>query len=111
MAEERIEIDSAYTWRDLYPIHEGAVIRVSRPDATAVVIRPFNVEVRLTGEEYVASSSISNAFELGETPDQAIKNYLELLVDKLTWFEKHLAELSPSIRRDFHFLQNYVRIV
>ena len=94
----------------VYPIHEGIKIRVSHPDATALVIRIFYVEVRLVGQNYIASSNISNAFELGETPGRAIKNYLELLVDKLSWFKKHKAELSPSLLHDFLLLQIYVRI-
>jgi hypothetical protein len=94
----------------VYPIHEGIKIRVSHPDATALVIRTFYVEVRLVGQNYIASSNISNAFELGETPGRAIKNYLELLVDKLSWFKKHKAELSPSLLHDFLLLQIYVRI-
>jgi hypothetical protein len=104
-------IDNANTWRGFYPIREEIVIRVSSPDATAIVIQSFYVEVRLVGEEYAASSNISNSFEFGETPGRAIKNYLELLVDKLTWLQKHEAELSPSIRQDLRLLQNYVRIV
>lgn len=104
-------IDNASTWRGSYPIHEGMQIRVDRPDATANVRQLFYVEVRLVGEEYTASSSISNSFEIGETPGQAIKNYLELLVDKLIWLERHQAELSPSICQDFRLLQSYVRIV
>ena len=104
-------IDNANTWKGSYPIREGIVIRVLHPDATAIVVQSFYVEVRLVGEEYIVSSTISNSFELGMTPGRAIKNYLELLVDKLTWFEKHKAELSPSIREDFHLLQSYIRIV
>lgn len=104
-------IDNANAWRGSYPIREGMVIRVFRPDAIAIVIQPFYIEVRLVGEEYITSSHIANSFEIGGTPGQAIKNYLELLIDKLSWLEKHLSELSPSIRQDLHLLQNYVRIV
>lgn len=106
-----VGIDNASTWRGSYPIRKGMQIHVYHPDATANVELLFYVEVRLVGEEYIASSSISNSFEIGETPGQAIKNYLELLVDKLIWLEKHQAELSPSIRQDFRLLQSYVRIV
>ncbi|HLJ32447.1 MAG TPA: hypothetical protein VKU38_02300 [Ktedonobacteraceae bacterium] len=110
MAEERAGRDKASFWIGSNPIHEGTQIRVYHPDAKTTVRQLFYVEVRLVGEEYIASSSISNSFEIGETPGQAIKNYLELLVDKLIWLEKHRAELSPSIRQDFRLLQSYVRI-
>lgn len=106
-----VGIDNASTWRGSYPIRKGMQIHLYPSDATANVELLFYVEVRLVGEEYIASSSISNSFEIGETPGQAIKNYLELLVDKLIWLEKHQAELSPSIRQDLRLLQSYVRIV
>ncbi len=102
---------SANTWSGYYPIHEGIQIHVSRPDATAIVMQPFYVKMRLVADEYIASSTISNSYEFGVTPGRAIKNYLELLVDELTWLEKHKAELSPSISEDLRLLQNYVRIV
>lgn len=95
----------------VYPILENSIIRVSHPDAAAIVMQPFGIEVRLVGNVYVASSNISTAYDFGETPKEAIRNYLELLVDKLTWFEKHKVELSPAIRQDFHLLESYVRIV
>jgi hypothetical protein len=102
---------SANTWSGYYPIHEGIQIHVSRPDAAASVMQPFYVKVRLVADEYIASSTISNSYEFGVTPGRAIKNYLELLVDELTWLEKHKAELSPSISEDLRLLQSYVRIV
>jgi hypothetical protein len=104
-------IDNANIWRGSYPIREGIVIRVSHPDATATVVQSFYIEVRLVGKEYIASSNISNSFEIGATPGRAIKNYLELLVDDLTWLEKHKANLSSSVLEDLHLLQSYVRIV
>ena len=102
---------SANTWSGYYPIHEGLQIHVTRPDATAIVIKPFYVKVRLVADDYIASSTISNSYEFGVTPGQAIKHHLELLVDELTWLEKHRAELSPSISEDLRLLQDYVRIV
>jgi hypothetical protein len=104
-------IDSANTWRGYYTIPKGWEIRVTRPDATAIVIQPFVVEVKLKGEEYLATGHISNAYEFGVTPGEALKNYLEILIDELTWLEKHEAELSPSVHEDLHLLQSYIRIV
>src|SRR5260370_9271250 len=76
---------SANTWSGYYPIHEGIQIHVSRPDATASVIQPFYVKVRLVADEYIASRTLSNSYEFGVTPGQSIKNYLEFLVDLLPW--------------------------
>jgi len=104
-------IDNANTWRVYYTIPGGREIHVTHPDATAVVMQPFFVEVKLMGDEYLATGHISNSFEFGATPGRAMKNYLELLVDNLTWLEKHEAELSPSVHEDLRLLQSYLQIV
>src|SRR5438128_1909237 len=62
-----------------YYIHQGTTISVSNPQATARVIQPFVIEVVPSEEEYLATSRISNTYELGATPGQAVKNYLEFL--------------------------------
>lgn len=104
-------IDNASAWKVYCTIPDGLEIRVTNPDATGMVIQLFVVEVKHTGEEFLATSPISNSYEFGETVGQALKNYLAILVDELTWLEKHQTELSPSIQEDLHFLQNYIRIV
>jgi hypothetical protein len=94
-----------------YLINSGLKLRVIFSNAEALVVQPFVIEVKLTGEEYLATGDISNTYEFGSTPGNAIKNYLEILVDELLWLEKHEAELSPSVREDLHSLQNHIRIV
>ena len=96
--------------KSYYPLHKGIEIRVSHLDTTAIVIRPFYITVRLVGDQYNASSTISNSYEFGDTPGQAIKNYLEMLVEEISWLEKHKAELSSSINEDLYLLQKYVQI-
>ncbi len=94
-----------------HTIPEGYRISVSDPDAAAIVTRSFVVEVSPSGEEYIATSRISNTYEFGATPDQAISTYLEFLVDELIWLQKNEAQLSPSIQEDLRLLQRYLRIV
>ena|SRR5579863_2568434 len=106
-----VGIGNASAWKVYCTIPEGLEIRVADPDATGMVIQLFVVEIKHTGEEFLATSHISNSYEFGETFGQALKNYLAILVDELTWLEKHQAELSPSIQEDLHLLQNYIRIV
>lgn len=88
-------------------------ITISNPDTTAIVIRPFSVtfEHSETEDEYMATSSISNGFELEATPNQARETYLRSLVDDLVWLQKHKEELSPSILEELHLLQQYIQIV
>lgn len=94
-----------------HPILEGYRISVGDPDTAAIVTRSFVVEVSPSGEEYIATSDISDTYEFGATPDQAISTYLEFLVDELTWLQKNEVQLSPSIQEDLHLLQRYLRIV
>lgn len=49
------------------PIHSGLRIRLDEPRATVVVTRPFVVKLTSTEEGYMATSRISNTFELGST--------------------------------------------
>ena len=106
-----VGIDNVNAGKGSFGIREGIEIHVSHPDATAIVLQHFYVEVKLVGAEYIATSNISNSFELGMTPGRAIKNYLELLVDDFTWLEKHEASLSPSVHEDLRLLQSYLQIV
>ncbi len=86
-------------------------ISISKPKATAIVIRSFVIGLTPTEEGYMATSQISNSYELGVTPQQAIRNYLEFLVDELIWLEKNQENLSSSIHEDFSLLQSHLRIV
>jgi hypothetical protein len=89
----------------------GWEIHITYPNAHAIVLQSFVVEVKLTGEEYLATGSISNAYEFGETAAQALENYLTVLVDELRWLEKHEPELSPAVREDLRLLRSHIRIV
>jgi hypothetical protein len=88
-------------------------ITISNPNTTAVVIRPFTITVEHseTEDEYMATSSIFNGFELEATPSQARESYLRSLVDDLIWLQKHKEELSPSILKELHLLEHYIQIV
>lgn len=94
-----------------YFIHQEARIKILDPQTAAVVEQPFIVEVAPIESGFLATSGISNAYELGDTPDQALGNYLGFLVDELIWLQTHEKELSPSIAEDLRLLQGYLRIV
>ena len=92
-------------------IHRGAKISIHNPKAAAIVIRPFVIELVPTEEGYIATSHISNAYELGATPLRAARTYLEFLVDELIWLQNHEKDLSSSIHEDLRLLQTYLLIV
>lgn len=92
-------------------IYRGVKIVLEDLDVIAVVIRPFVVGLTRTEDGYMASSRISNAYELSVSPYQAIKCYLEFLVDEFLWLRENEESLSASIREEFSILQNYLQIV
>ena len=91
------------------PIHPGTTIRLDKLKATVVVIRPFVIELTPTEEGYMASSRISNTFELGSTLYEAARNYLDFLADEVLWLRRNLEQLSPPLQDGFRLLQNYLR--
>jgi len=74
------------------------------------VLQSFIVEIALTEtkEEYIATSNISNVYELAETASQTLKSYLQALVDELAWLQKNEKSLSPSIQEELYHLQYYI---
>lgn len=107
---ERIVTSANVGSKDYY-VNRGLKIDISNPKATAIVIQSFVIEVALSEDEYLATSSISNVYELGLTPGQALRRYLKSLLDELVWLEKHEENLSSSIRDELGLLQTYLRIV
>jgi hypothetical protein len=94
-----------------FNVHQGVKVPIYKPRATAIVIKPFVIGITPTDAGFMATSQISNSYELGATPQQAIRNYLEYLVDELIWLKKNQEELSSTIQGDLSLLQNYLRIV
>jgi hypothetical protein len=75
------------------------------------VLQSFFIKVRPVEDGFVATSDISDVYELGETSGQAVSNYLYSLVDEIIWFQEHQESLSPSLLKDFDKLQSYLRLV
>lgn len=94
-----------------YYINRGLKIDISELKASAIVIQPFIVEVVPSEDEYLATSSISNVYELGTTPGQTLRRYFKSLLDELVWLERNEGNLSHSIREELRLLQKYLRSV
>ncbi len=77
----------------------------------ARVLRPFHVKVQLDHEEFVATSDISDTYEIRETKGLAVRNYLYSLVDELIWFQENQESLSGPILENFNKLQLYLELV
>ena len=77
----------------------------------ARVLQSFSIKLQPVEEGFIATSDISDIYELCETSAQAVSNYLYSLVDEIIWFQEHQESLSPSMLKDFDKLQFYLRLV
>src|SRR5881394_1824135 len=75
------------------------------------VLRPFYIKVQLVNEGFIATSIISDVYELANTYLDAVRSYLYSLVDELVWFQEQREILSPSMLKDFDKLHFHLRLV
>ncbi|HZO74231.1 MAG TPA: hypothetical protein VFB60_18665 [Ktedonobacteraceae bacterium] len=108
--------ESAYVmaYAEILPsflIEKGCLI--SNPDLMkkARVLQPFYVKVQLDRGEFVATSDISDIYEVRETKGLAVRNYLYSLVDELIWFEENQESLLGPMLESFNKLQLYLKLV
>jgi len=78
---------------------------------SVIVLCFFQIKIKLVQEEFVATSSISDVYETGETPALATLNYLYSLIDELVWYQRNKESLSEPMLRDFNQLQLYMSLV
>lgn len=92
-------------------IKKGCLI--SNPDLVkkARVLQPFYIKVQLESGEFVATSDISDIYEMWETRRLAVLNYLYSLVDELMWFQENQESLSGPMLENFNKLQLYLKLV
>lgn len=77
---------------------------------TAKILQFFSIRIQPGPGGFVATSDISDIYELGETPEQAARNYLYSLVDELIWFHNNKDILSKHLLEGFNKLQRYLEI-
>lgn len=77
----------------------------------ARVLQPFYIKVQLDRGEFVATSDISDIYEMWETRRLAVLNYLYSLADELIWFQENQESLSEPMLESFNKLQLYLKLV
>lgn len=92
-------------------IDEGFSISHPRLVRTSKVLQPFSIDIQRVEEGFIAASSISDIYELGETPKQAVVNYLYALIDEIMWFQDNKECISEPMSRDFSELQFHLGLV
>lgn len=72
------------------------------------VLYPFDINVQPAQVGFVATSNISDIYEIGETLEQAALHYLHALIDEILWFQCNAESLSEPLLKDFSKLQHYL---
>ncbi len=75
-----------------------------------IVVNAFRIELQPWGEGFIATSSISDIYEAGANPEEAVLSYLSSLIAELVWFEEHKEQLSDALLQDLKKLHFYVRL-
>lgn len=88
----------------------GLIVLVPQiPNSKVLVKRPFAIRIDLMDERFLATSPISEIYELGETGAEALRNYLDTLVDHFYWLREKEAVLAPSVKEEFVLLCRYLQ--
>jgi hypothetical protein len=87
---------------------EGLSITDPSSGRHAQVSCSFAITLYLEDEAYIASSSIADLYELGETASEAVSRYLSSLVDELLWLQERKDSLSAHLTRVYQTLQSYL---
>lgn len=75
------------------------------------VLQPFHIKVEQLEKECVASSDISDIFEVGDTFKEAVLHYLRSLADELLWLQEHKDGLSSDMLEELKKIQCYLASV
>jgi hypothetical protein len=92
-------------------VRRGMTITDSCSGRYARITQPFSIIPSLEGGKYLATSSISDIYEMGETLGDAVSRYLSSLVDELLWFGEKKENLSDYLMKNYQILQLYVELV
>jgi hypothetical protein len=80
------------------------------PGAQVSVTHPFFIQIEPDGNQYHTYSQISLIFEAGDTPANAVRNYLDVLVDHFEWLTEEESSLAPHIRQELNVLRHYLAL-
>ncbi len=67
------------------------------------------MKVEPSGDRFLATSSVSEVYELGETRDEAVHNYLDALVGHFHWLIEKEPVLAPSVQEELALLRRYLQ--
>ena len=91
-------------------INKGILISSPNLEKSANVLKGFSIQILLVEEGYLATSSISDIYELGDFVGEAVLRYLYSLVDELIWFQEQKEHLSLPMLNQIERIQAYISI-
>ncbi len=91
-------------------INKGILISNPNLAKSAKVLKSFSIQILLIEEGYVATSPISDIYEVGEFIGEAVLRYLYSLVDELIWLQGQKEYLSEIMLHQLDSIQVYLRI-
>jgi hypothetical protein len=54
---------------------------------------------------WVASDNTTSVYGNGDTPDEAVNDYLACLTEQFDWMQRHESELAPTLARELEALR------
>ncbi len=92
-------------------IKEGLLIPIPFNKQVAKILKPFYIQLLLTADGYMATSRISDIYELEPSIQEAVRNYLFSLVDEVIWLEEKRENLSALLAQQLENIQTYISFV
>jgi hypothetical protein len=92
-------------------VREGLLINDPDSGRQARVDQSFTVVLSLIEGGFLATSSIADLYEIGETPSEAVSRYFASLVDELLWFQNGKREFSHHLQQVEETLHFYLHLV
>lgn len=88
---------------------DGILVLISGLSGLAVqVLQPFYVRIDRDADGFIAQSPISLVYEMGETWQEALQNYVPALIEHFEWLTEIEHSLSRSVRDELTRLREYL---
>ena len=85
-------------------------VSIATKEHLVKVLRPFSVKLLFENYEYIATSPISDLYEVDASAGSAVSSYLYSLADELFWLEERKDNLSTPLLKQLETLQSYLSI-
>ena len=91
-------------------IREGVIVSQLDPLRKATVTQAFTIQLFPVQDGFVATSGLSDIYELEATRGSAIRSYLSSLLDELLWLEEQKESLSDALYEELERIKNHLAI-